>query len=129
MGKIDDKSFPMPGIPFQSKLEPFYDFIRECRANRWSYVRIAQAITRDHGMKVCPGTVFSFVKVRAKNRTLYALPPKRNLGLAVSGQGKIPPVTKDVVQLASDFFRPAGQPSNSEPIRTKNEKRPYRIDS
>jgi len=60
---------------FQSKLEPHREFIRECRAKRWSYPRIAAALREKHGLSAAPSTIFSFVKVRAKRRRLYALPP------------------------------------------------------
>jgi hypothetical protein len=63
----------MPGKPFQSKLEPFYEFIRTCREKRCSYLRIAAAITAEHGMKVSANAVFSFVKVRSKGRKVFAL--------------------------------------------------------
>ena len=63
----------MPGRPFQSKLEPHLDFIRECRRKRWSYGRIAQAIHEQFGMKVAANTVFSFVKVRSKPLRMYEL--------------------------------------------------------
>ena len=63
----------MPGRPFQSKLEPHLDFIRECRRKRWSYGRIAQAIHEQFGMKVTANTVFSFVKVRSKPLRMYEL--------------------------------------------------------
>jgi hypothetical protein len=56
---------------FQSKLEPY----GECRAKRWSYPRIAAALREEHGLSAAPSTIFSFVKVRAKRRHLYALPP------------------------------------------------------
>ena len=65
----------MPGKPFQSKLEPFYEFIREGRSKRWSYQKIAEVITHEKGLPVSANAVFSFVKVRAKRRRLYALPP------------------------------------------------------
>ena len=61
--------------PVQSKLEPYREFIRECRAKRWSYPRIAAALQESHGLSAAPSTIFSFVKVRARRRTLYALPP------------------------------------------------------
>jgi intein-encoded DNA endonuclease-like protein len=57
--------------PFQSKLEPHLDFIREGRRKRWSYRRIAQAIGAQFGMKVSPNAVFSFVKVRSKPLRMY----------------------------------------------------------
>jgi hypothetical protein len=65
----------MPGKPFQSKLEPFYEFIREGRSKRWSYQKIADVLTHEKGLPVSANAVFSFVKVRAKRRRLYALPP------------------------------------------------------
>jgi IS30 family transposase len=54
---------------FQSKLEPYREFIRECRAKRWSYPRIAAALQESHGLSAAPSTIFSFVKVRARRRT------------------------------------------------------------
>lgn len=65
----------MSGKPFQSKLEPFYEFIREGRSKRWSYQKIAETLTKEEGIPVSANTVFSFVKVRAKRRRLYTLPP------------------------------------------------------
>lgn len=64
----------MPGKPFQSKLEPFHEFIREGRAKRWSYKKIAETLTREKGLPISANAVFSYVKVRAKKRRLYALP-------------------------------------------------------
>jgi transposase len=63
----------MPGSPFQSKLEPHREFIRECRRKRWSYARIAQAIHEQFGMKTSANSVFSFVKVRSKPLRMYEL--------------------------------------------------------
>ena len=61
--------------PFQSKLIPHEDFIREARAKRWSYPRIAQALLEMHGVKASPSTIFHFVKVRARKKRLIELPP------------------------------------------------------
>ncbi len=60
--------------PFQSKLIPHEDFIRDCRARRWSYPRIAVALLEQHGLKASPSTIFHFVKVRARKRRLVELP-------------------------------------------------------
>ena len=73
----------MPELPpaasrnpaFQSKLEPHREFIRECRSKRWSYPRIAESLREQHNLSVAPSTIFNFVKVRAKRRRLYTLPP------------------------------------------------------
>ncbi len=97
----------MPGRPFQSKLEPHLDFIRECRRKRWSYNRIAQAIYGQFGMKVTPNTVFSFVKVRSKPLRMYEL-----------HSSKPPPLETNP---ADGFFEPApAQPkSKNESSRPK----------
>lgn len=125
-----DKGRLMPGIPFQSKLEPFYDFIRECRMKRWTYARIAEALTLDHGIAVCPTTVFSFVRVRARKRKLYALPPRHDFGFAASDPATAQPASKELQRLATDFFISPNpdEPSNPETNRSKNEKRNYRIE-
>ncbi|MDI1336454.1 MAG: hypothetical protein PSU94_09775 [Lacunisphaera sp.] len=64
----------MPGRPFQSKLLPHLEFIRECRAQRMSYPRIAAELRARFGLHVATSTVFSFVKVRARRRPVFALP-------------------------------------------------------
>jgi len=86
----------MPGKPYQSKLEPHYEFIRECRAKRWSYARIAASLGAEHALKVTGNSVFSFVKVRAKGRKLYTLPERSKAGQAVS---------PEVRRKADDFFK------------------------
>jgi len=105
----------MPGKPFQSKLEPFYEFIREGRAKRWSYRKIAEVLGSEHGLSVSPNAVFSFVKVRAKRRKLYALPPV-NPSSPSSPPAPLPPNT------AGGFFIPLEPPKNHEEKR-----RPYNI--
>ena len=86
----------MPGKPFQSKLEPFHEFIRTCREKQWSYLRIAAAITAEHGIKVSANAVFSFVKVRSKGRKVFAL-PKKPQPSAAAPEGEAP---------AHEFFEP-----------------------
>ena len=97
---------------FQSKLEPYREFIRECRARRWSYPRIAAALGKDHGLSVAPSTIFSFVKVRAKRRRLYTLPP-------LDEPRVVRPV--QVTTGAREFFSPP------EPKPDENKRRPYNI--
>ena len=97
---------------FQSKLEPYLEFIRECRAKRWSYPRIATALREDHGLSVAPSTIFSFVKVRAKRRRLYALPPSDEPRV-------VQPV--QVNSRAREFFSPP------DPEPHEDKRRPYNI--
>lgn len=118
---------PMPGKPFQSKLEPFYAFIRDCRAKRWSYVRIATAITDQHGMKVSANAVFSFVKVRSKGRRLYTLPLEAVSESANPIYSPARGVDPDLAKRAATFFNPPDESSKSETNQTKHEKRPYRL--
>jgi hypothetical protein len=97
---------------FQSKLEPYWEFIRECCAKRWSYPRIATALREQYGLSVAPSTIFSFVKVRAKQRRLYALPPSDEPRV-------IQPV--QVISRAREFF------SSPDPKPHEDKRRPYNI--
>ena len=102
----------MPGKPFQSKLEPFYEFIREGRCKRRSYQKIAEVLTHEKSLPVSANAVFSFVKVRAKRRKLYALPPLETP----------PSFPSATTTKAREFFT---SPSTKEPHETKQ--RPYNI--
>ena len=64
----------MPGKPFQSKLLPHLDFIRECRVKRLSYPRIAAELHARFGMKTAPANIHSFVKVRPRRGNIITLP-------------------------------------------------------
>jgi hypothetical protein len=63
-------SMGMRGKPFQSKLEPHYDFIIEARRKRQTWQAIAQALT-NQGTVTTPQAVHGFIKRRLKRR--YAL--------------------------------------------------------
>jgi hypothetical protein len=80
--------------PFQSKLIPYEDFIRECRAKRWTYPRIAEALQKEHNLKAAVSTIFNFVKVRARKRSVYALPPKEKTEGPAGGLSKAVTETK-----------------------------------
>jgi hypothetical protein len=116
---MGERSVPKPpptstrNPAFQSKLEPYREFIRECRAKRWSYLRITTALWKDYGLSVAPSTIFSFVKVRAKRRRLYTLPPPSDELRAAQ------PV--QVTSRAREFFRPP------EPKLHEEKRRPYNI--
>ena len=72
----------MSGRPFQSKLLPHLGFIRECRAQRMSYPRIAAELRTHFGLHSAPSTIFSFVKVRARRRPVFALPESVGISTA-----------------------------------------------
>jgi hypothetical protein len=60
----------MPGKPFQSQLEPHFDFILEARRKHQTWQAIAQELA-GKGIAVTPQAVHGFTKRRLKRR--YAL--------------------------------------------------------
>ena len=90
--------------PYQSKLIPHEDFIRQRRAKRWSYPRIAAALLSEHGLKTGASTIFDFVKVRARKKRLIELPPSSSPNTQLS----------DNPTSADGFFMPAPDPSTHE---------------
>jgi len=95
--------------PYQSKLIPHEDFIRQCRAKRWSYPRIAAALLAEHGLKTGASTIFDFVKVRARKKRLIELPPSSS----PTTQPSVNPTSAD------GFFEPAPDPSTHEVRKPK----------
>jgi hypothetical protein len=61
------------GKPFQSKLEPVADVIRDLRRHRKSYREIAQILREEHGITVDRTTIWSFVKVRSNPCRVIAM--------------------------------------------------------
>ena len=61
------------GKPFQSKLEPFVQVIRDLRRQRKSYREIAQALREEHGLTMDRTTIWSFVKVRSHPRRVITM--------------------------------------------------------
>ena len=72
----------MPGKPFQSKLLPHAEFIRERRGEGMGYRQIAAELRDRFGMRTAPANVFSFVKVRAHRRPVFTLPPREPAAMA-----------------------------------------------
>jgi hypothetical protein len=66
----------MPGKPFQSKLIPHSEFIRESRARGLGYREIAAELHVRFGLRTAPANIFSFVKVRARRRPVFVLPQR-----------------------------------------------------
>jgi hypothetical protein len=57
----------MPGKPFQSKLEPHFDFILEARRKRQTWQAIADELA-GKGVAITPQAVHGFAKRRLKRR-------------------------------------------------------------
>jgi hypothetical protein len=64
----------MPGKPFQSKLEPHFDFILEARRKRQTWQAIAQELA-DKGTAATPQAVHGFMKRRLKRRYPLGMDP------------------------------------------------------
>jgi hypothetical protein len=68
------KSYPaLRGKPFQSKLEPFADLIRDWRRRRKSYRLIEQILRDEHGVVTDHTSIWSYVKVRSRSRPVYTM--------------------------------------------------------
>ena len=64
----------MSGIPYQSKLLPYKDFIKEARKKGVSYRKITELLKEKFGLECYPNAVFSFVKARANRKPVFTLP-------------------------------------------------------
>ena len=93
----------MPGKPFQSKLNPHMEFIRESRARGLGYREIAAELRSRFGLHTAPANVFSFVKVRARRRPVFALPERETAIVAPS---------RPAPAGARTHTRPPASPSN-----------------
>ena len=62
--------------PFQSKLIPHLEFIRECRGRAMSYPCISAELHSRFGVSAAASTIFAFVKVRARRRPVFSLPQR-----------------------------------------------------
>lgn len=62
--------------PFQSKLIPHLEFIRECRGRAMSYPCISAELRSRFGVSAAASTIFAFVKVRARRRPVFSLPQR-----------------------------------------------------
>ena len=70
-----ERTSVMNGNPYQSILVPYEDEINILRRRRppYSYARIAEILKEKYQISVCRETIFRFVKVRSKNRKVYAI--------------------------------------------------------
>ena len=68
---------PMPGKPYQSKLNPYLQEIHRLRSQTppVSYQEIARILHEKYGVAVSPNGIFSFVKARSRPRAVYAIAP------------------------------------------------------
>jgi hypothetical protein len=65
---------PGGGKPFQSKLEPHFDLIRQARQARKTWAQVAELI-KARGVECTPQGVFSFFKAKRKRRYALGMEP------------------------------------------------------
>jgi len=105
------------GKPFQSKLEPVIEIIRDLRRHRKSYRQIAQILRYKHGIVADRSTIWSYVKVRSK--------PRRDLAMleepsAISRTGAIS-------RSAIELLKAKPLPPAKKPIFTFDENKPLTL--
>jgi hypothetical protein len=66
----------MPGKPFTSKLEPFYDLIVQKRRARETWKDIAQFLNNEKKIKTTRQNVYDFFKRRRKRRYAAGMEPE-----------------------------------------------------
>lgn len=84
-----------PGKPFQSKLRPYIELIRQWRRQRKTYRHIATLLHDEQGVNVDHTTIFAFVKSRSRRRKVFTMadglesptasPPLQKNGSSSSG--------------------------------------------
>jgi hypothetical protein len=73
----------MRGKPFQSKLEPHFDLIREARRKRQTWQAIVELLTTQ-GVTASRPAVYSFMKRRLKRRHPLGMEPDERPASAVA---------------------------------------------
>jgi len=83
----------MPGKPFQSKLEPHFDFILEARRKRQTWEAIAQQLAAQ-GTTTTPQAVHAFTKRRLKRRYPLGMAPAEQMPRPVTRRSAEKPSPK-----------------------------------
>jgi len=105
------------GKPFQSKLEPVVEIIRDLRRHRKSYRQIAQILRDEHGVVADRSTIWNYVKVRSKPRRDFAMLEESSAisRTAVSGRSAI------------ELLKAKPLPPAKKPIFTFDENKPLTL--
>ena len=98
----------------RSKLEPYYDVIRELRRKRRTYQQISQFLAEHVHLSVAPSTIHAFVAVRAKRRSrvAYELPDRTTTSATVQGDD---PAAKPGSSHAIEALRQKPKPEVAKP--------------
>ena len=110
------------GRPFQSKLEPVAQVIRDLRRHRKSYREIAEILRDEHGVAVDRTTIWSFVKVRSNPRRVIAMADESAPGAARTGTRGFDAIAALKAKPAPALKRPLFIYDENQPLTLKTEK-------
>ena len=110
------------GKPFQSKLEPVAQVIRDLRRHRRSYREIAQILRDEHGVAVDRTTIWSFVKVRSNPRRVITMAGESAPGAARTGTRGFNAIAVLKAKPAPAVKRPLFIYDENQPLTLKTEK-------
>jgi hypothetical protein len=106
------------GKPFQSKLGPVTEVVRDLRRQRKSYREIAQILRDEHGLAVDRTTIWSFVKVRSHPRRVITMAEE-------TAVNRTSPVAEGRDAIAALKAKPAPVPKK--PVFTYDEEKPLTL--
>jgi len=111
----------------RSKLEPYYDVIRELRRKRRTYKRISQFLAEHVHLSVAPSTIHAFVSVRARRRQrlLKELPDQTTANVRVLENGD--PVENGGSSRAIEELRQKPKPEVRKPRYHYDENEPLTL--
>ena len=110
------------GRPFQSKLEPVAQVIRDLRRHRKSYREIAQILRDEHGVAVDRTTIWSFVKVRSNPRRVIAMADESAPAAARTGTRGFDAIAVLKAKPAPAVKKPLFTYDENQPLTLKTEK-------
>jgi hypothetical protein len=96
----------MRGKPFQSKLEPHYDVIREARRKRQTWQAIVELLAT-HGVITSRPAVYAFMKRRTKRRYAFGMEPDEPLLPALTAAPTHPPSPFETPDLSDELPPPS----------------------
>jgi hypothetical protein len=108
----------MPGKPFQSKLEPHFDFILEARRKRQTWQAIADELAAQ-GVAITPQAVHGFTKRRLKRRYPLGAAPAVPSAVARSQPESSWPETPELTEIP-----PPASDAGPDPLTLPPKKKP-----
>jgi hypothetical protein len=108
----------MSGIPFQSKLEPHFNFILELRRKRLTWHAIAHELA-GKGVAVTPQAIYGFTKRRLKRRYPLGMEPTASMLVAETNSKPSRPELPKLTELPPPPSDGAPDPLTLPPITKK----------